>query len=124
MFSKNLVDILLMIFAISVLLSNIIFEKTKNKEKALNIVTFVMLPFFISVCLISLIFLFLGTSIFEIFLNNIVENFDNMIKEKYIPIKFPILVNCIINMILTLPLIQLIYDFLSNKIFPKKKKQN
>ena len=33
MFSKNLVDILLMIFAISVLLSNIIFEKTKNNEK-------------------------------------------------------------------------------------------
>ena len=124
MFSKNLVDILLMIFAISVLLSNIIFEKTKNKEKALNIVTFVMLPFFISVCLISLIFLFLGTSIFEIFLNDIIEIFDNMIKEKYIPIKFPILLNCIINMILTLPLIQLIYDFFSNKIFPKKKKQN
>lgn len=54
MLSKSLVDILLvnillMLFIISILLSNIIFEKTKNKEKALNIVTFVMLPFFISV---------------------------------------------------------------------------
>lgn len=123
MLSKILVDILLMLFAISVFLSNIIYEKMKNKEKALNIVTFIMSPFSISVCLISLIFLFLGTSIFEIFLNYIIE-FDIMINKNYIPIKFPILANCIINMILVLPLIQLIYVFLSNKIFSKKKKQN
>lgn len=124
MFSKSLVDILLMIFSISVLLSNIIYIKMKNKEKALNIATFIMCAFYISFFLISLIFLFLGTSIFEILLNYIIESFDNMINEKYIPIKFPILANCIINMILASPLIQLIYVFLSNKIFPKKKKQN
>lgn len=94
MLSKILVDILLMLFAISVFLSNIIYEKMKNKEKALNIVTFIMSPFSISVCLISLIFLFLGTSIFEIFLNYIIE-FDIMINKNYIPIKFPILANCI-----------------------------
>lgn len=50
MLSKILVDILLMLFAISVFLSNIIYEKMKNKEKALNIVTFIMFPFSISVC--------------------------------------------------------------------------
>ena len=107
----------------SALLSFIIYKKIENKEKAEKIIKFIVFGFLVSFFIITVMFLFSGTSIFEIFLNYIEKNLYYIKKEKYIPTKFSPSINVMINMIFILPLMnKIIPDFLSNEIFPEKEK--
>lgn len=116
-------NILLILFVISALSSFIIYKKIENKEKAEKIIKFIVFVFLVSFFIITIIFLFSGTSIFEIFLNYIEKNLHYIRKEKYIPTKFSPIINVIVNMIFILPLMnKIIPDLLSNEIFPKKVK--
>lgn len=114
---------LLFLFVFSALLSFIIYKKIENKEKAEKIIKFIVFGFLVSFFIITVMFLFSGTSIFEIFLNYIEKNLHYIKKEKYIPTKFSPSINVMINMIFILPLMnKIIPDFLSNEIFPEKEK--
>lgn len=115
--------ILLFLFVFSALLSFIIYKKIENKEKAEKIIKFIVFGFLVSFFIITAMFLFSGTSIFEIFLNYIEKNLHYIKKEKYIPTKFSPIINVMINMIFILLLMnKIIPDFLSNEIFPEKEK--